>query len=95
MPVITEAVRLDFDQAVRFVKRWADGRGEKTKMEEDHSPETKKRMKAVPKYPSLLAVLGISEEGETDEPVAASEVEQLVAQMAMNPSTWSPSEWPA
>jgi len=55
----------------------------------DHSPEpdTKRRTKSVPKYPTLLAVLGIEDEGNA-ETVNDDEVTQLMAAMLANASGW-------
>ena len=86
MAVMTEAVRLDFDQAVRAVKRFSDRRSDATEMVPDHSPERKQRMKAVPKYPTLTAVLGI--EDETQAPVDSGVVDELVTAMLTRQTDW-------
>jgi hypothetical protein len=44
-------------------------------------------MKAVPKYPTLLAVLGITDEPDQPQPDTA-EVNDLVAAMLRNPMEW-------
>ena len=57
---------------------------------QDHSPEPEKhrRMKTVPKYPSLLAVLGIDEESTNQEPAIDAEVQDLMTAMLTNTSGW-------
>jgi len=65
---LPDAVCLDFDFAVRALKRWADRREEATHQEPDHSPEQKRRMKTVPTYPTLTAVLGLRDEETTAMP---------------------------
>jgi hypothetical protein len=84
----TDAVCLDFDFAIRALKRWADRRADETEMVPDHTPERKTRMKAVPRYPSLLAVLGIDETGDDPVAVDTRAVDDLVAQMMRNPMEW-------
>ena len=86
MAVMTEAVRLDFDQAVRAVKRFSDRRSDATEMVPDHSPQRQQRMKAVPKYPTLTAVLGI--EDETQAPVDSGVVDELVTAMLTRQTDW-------
>jgi hypothetical protein len=86
---VNDADCLDFDFAVRALKRWADRRGDEQIQVPDHSPEPQrgKRMKSVPKYPTLLAVLGIDEDtAESDTP--AREVDDLLAAMMGNPADW-------
>lgn len=87
---MSHATCLDFDFAVRALKRWADRRGDETMQVQDHGPEPdpKKRMKTVPKYPSLLAVLGIEDEDGPKESVNDDEVTQLMAAMLNNPGGW-------
>ena len=82
----SDAVCLDFDFAVRALKRWADRRSDATELVQDHSPETKKRMKSVPKYPTLLDVLGIADPSEPA--VDTGTVDELVAAMLTRPGEW-------
>ena len=88
---MSHAVCLDFDFAVRALKRWADRRADEQTQVVDHSPEPAKgkRMKTVPKYPSLLAVLGIDDDTQPAEPVIDAEVNDLMAAMLTNPTGWS------
>jgi hypothetical protein len=86
MAVMTEAVRLDFDQAVRAVKRFSDRRSDATELVPDHSPEKRQRMKAVPKYPTLQAVLGI--EDDEQAPVDSGTVDELVTAMLTRQMDW-------
>jgi hypothetical protein len=81
---------LDFDFAVRALKRWADRRADETTEVADHSPERdpKKRMKTVPKYPSLLAVLGLDEDAKSSDPVIDDEVTALMAAMMSTANGW-------
>jgi hypothetical protein len=83
----TNAVCLDFDFAIRSLKRWADRRSDETELVPDSAPERKQKMKAVPKYPTLLAVLGITDEPDQPQPDTA-EVNDLVAAMLRNPMEW-------
>jgi hypothetical protein len=83
----TDAVCLDFDFAIRTLKRWADRRSDATELVPDNAAERKQKMKAVPKYPTLLAVLGITDEPDKPAPDTA-EVNELVAAMLRNPMEW-------
>lgn len=59
---------------------------------QDHSPEPAKgkRMKTVPKYPTLLAVLGMDDEAnDPAELTADPEVDALMQAMLTNTSGWS------
>lgn len=86
---LSDAACLDFDFAVRALKRWADRRADETIQVQDHrpAPDPKKRMKTVPKYPTLLAVLGMEDEVTPDAGVDA-EVQDLMAAMLTNPGGW-------
>ena len=57
---LPDAVCLDFDFAVRALKRWADRREAATHLVSDTEPDRKQRMKAVPTYPTLATVLGLA-----------------------------------
>jgi hypothetical protein len=84
---ITNAVCLDVDLAFRTLKRWADRRADETELVSDNTPERKQKMKAVPKYPTLLAVLGITDEPDQPAP-DVEQVNDLVAAMLRNPMEW-------
>ena len=75
---------------MRALKRWADRRADATTEVQDHSPERdpKRRMKTVPKYPTLLAVLGLDEDQAAAETMIDDEVTQLMAAMLVNTSGW-------
>ena len=76
---------------MRALKRWADRRSDETEQVPDHSPERdpKRRMKTVPKYPTLLAVLGMeSDDATTDTTGHDAEVDALMAAMLTNTSGW-------
>ncbi len=93
----SDAVCLDFDFAIRAWKRWTDRRGDEQIRVQDHSPEpnSKQRMKSVPKYPTLWAVLGLTDTGETPDTMTADpDVDQMVAKMLTGAHVWQPQEWP-
>jgi hypothetical protein len=90
---MSDAACLDFDFSVRALKRWADRRSDETELVADHSPERKQRMKSVPRYPSLMDVLGLKESG-TESPTERKDVDDLVAQMMTGPQQWQPQDWP-
>ena len=84
-----DAVCLDFDFAVRALKRWADRRSEETDLVPDHAPERKQRMKSVPRYPNLMAVLGIdSDDGDQPDQPVSSEISDMMAAMLTNQMGW-------
>jgi len=66
---LSDAVCLDFDLGVRALKRWADRREAATHQVPDNQPERKQRMKTVPTYPTLAAVLGL---GTSDAPAVVA-----------------------
>ena len=89
---LSDAVCLDFDLGVRALKRWADRREAATHQVPDNQPERKQRMKTVPTYPTLAAVLGL---GTSDAPVApaviaadAATAQGLAAAMAGGDIDW-------
>ena len=88
MAVMTDVVRLDFDQAVRAVKRFGDRRAEETEQVPDHSPKSdaKRRMKTVARYTSLFGALGIETADETR--AVPEQVEELVTQMLTTETGW-------
>ena len=89
MPHMTDAVRLDFDMAVRGVKRFADRRSEETIQVPDNAPQTNRKMKPVPRYPNLMAVLGIdSDDGDQPDQPVSSEISDMMAAMLTNQMGW-------
>lgn len=56
----------------------------------DHDPEPdpKVRMKSVPKYPTLLAALGLDDDQAAAEPVIDDEVHDLMTAMLTNTGGW-------
>ena len=74
-------VRLDFDFAVRDLKRWADARTNETRLVADHDRSDGKPKKAVPRYATLADVLGL--DGEDDEVtmpmLSAADAEDIAA----------------
>jgi hypothetical protein len=87
---VGDADCLDFDFAVRALKRWADRRSDETIRVRDHDPEPPPgvRMKTVPKYPTLLAVLGMDDETAPESETASRDVDDLLAAMLVNPTEW-------
>jgi hypothetical protein len=83
---LSDAACLDFDFAIRALKRWADRRSDATEMVPDHSPERKQRMKPVPKYPTLQAVLGIADDEQAS--VDSGVVDELVTAMLTRQTDW-------
>lgn len=85
---LSDAVCLDFDFAVRALKRWADRRADDTMQVPDTTPqaERKRRMKTVPRFTTLAAVLGLTGDDETPEDVAA--ISDLAAQMLTVTHEW-------
>lgn len=75
---------------MRALKRWADRRADETTEVPDHSPERdpKRRMKIVPKYPNLLAVLGLDEDTANAGAVNDDEVNALMAAMLSTAGGW-------
>jgi hypothetical protein len=85
---LSNAICLDFDFAIRALKRWADRRSDETIQVQDHTPESerKRRMKSVAKYPTLTAVLGLDDETDTIDP---DEVKELAASMLTITNEWA------
>lgn len=87
---LTYAECLDFDFAVRGLKRWADIRSEEQTLEPDDMSEAERKrrskMRPVPKYRTLDEVLGLTvAEGEH---VPAAEVADLARAMAQLDTGW-------
>lgn len=72
-------VRLDFDLAVRELKRWADGRRDETVMQDAPRHSAHERPKvAVPKYRTLGEILDADDEDEPDGPAfSAADLEDI------------------
>jgi hypothetical protein len=88
---IPDAVCLDFDFATFAHKRWADNRADATVQVPAPEERNRKPMKTVPKYPTLIAVLGLDEDRKDVPPPA--EVEALAEQLMSGTVDWSAYGW--
>jgi len=85
---LSDAVCLDFDLGVRALKRWADRREAATHLVPDNQPERKQRMKTVPTYPTLAAVLGIDVDDAPVMPADVTTSRDLADAMASGDIDW-------
>lgn len=82
------AVCLDFDLAVRALKRWADRREAATHQVRDHDPKPAHPMKSVPTYPTLADVLGLDDDVPAMTPADQGKAHDLAAAMASGSVDW-------
>jgi len=76
-------VRLDFDFAVRDLKRWADHRANETKLVDAPKPSKSDRPKqSAPRYPTLADVLALTDEDAEMADVNAQYTEDDIEAMA-------------
>lgn len=81
---------LDFDLACMWFGRWVEARAQETVERPVSAAEKRRQTKRVPKYPTLLAQLGMTGDGaaqgpDTPEETADEELTQKVDELRKNP----------